>query len=227
MRLHSLSLAACLLAFTALPASAAAILSPGDPIVGGVLTDGTFAVGVVGTTGNTNNWPAAEPPDDLINGVIGGGGEKYLNFAKFNTGVVITPISGPSIIQSITFYVANDAKERDPANYVLYGSNSVVVDPSATSFSLADFTLISSGDLALPDDRNPEPGDSGLSQTVNIGASEAYQTYMLVFPTVKTPDAANSMQLSEVYFEGRTVVPEPGVSLLTLTALGLAARRRR
>lgn len=227
MSRHLLCLATSLLALTALPLSAVSILTPTDPIVGGVLNGDTFTVGVVGTAGDTNNWPAAEPPADLINGLIGGGGEKYLNFAKLNTGVVVTAAS-PSLITSITFYVANDAPDRDPAQYSLYGSNSVTVNPdTSTSFSLADFTLISSGALELPTDRNTETGNTGLGQTVDVNATTEYQTYMLVFPTLRNADATNSMQLSEIHFEGRVIVPEPTTGLLALCAVGMAARRRR
>ena len=53
-------------------ASAASIFSPGDPIAGGQLNGGTFNLGSEGTQGDTNNWPGAEAPADLINGAIGG-----------------------------------------------------------------------------------------------------------------------------------------------------------
>jgi len=37
-----------------------------------------------------NAWPNAESPDHAIDGV----GQKYLNFAKLNTGIVVTPSLG-------------------------------------------------------------------------------------------------------------------------------------
>ena len=75
---------------SALSTQAANVLAPGDPIIGGVRVGANFEVGVVGTAAGLNNWPGAEPPEDLINGVIGGGGEKYLNFAELDTGVIVT-----------------------------------------------------------------------------------------------------------------------------------------
>lgn len=68
-------------------------------------------------------------------------------------------------------WVANDAPERDPASYEVWGTNSAI---SGTGpFSISDFTEIGSGDLALPDDRDTVNDDSGFSQTVAIGDGNA------------------------------------------------------
>lgn len=203
-----------------LPVSAANILSPADTIVGGILNGSTFEVGAPTGVGGTNSWPAAEPPTDLINGVMGGGAEKYLNFAKFNTGVIITPLSGKSVISDLTLFVANDAVERDPADYQIYGTN---VNGSLT---LSDYTLIWEDALALPDARDTVPDEIGNSQNVTFPNSAAFTSYMLIFPTVKNGATANSMQISELQING-VLVPEPSVLGLLAGALGLGLRRRR
>ena len=206
-------------------ASAANLLVPSDPIRGGVLGGGFFTEGVVGTAASVNNWPAAEPPQDLINGLIGGGGEKYLNFAELNTGVVVSPAAGVSLgpIASMTLWVANDAPERDPLSYELYGSNTVNAG-TAGPYAIGSFTLISSGPLALPDTRDITVDTAGFSQTVAINASSAFTTYMLVFPTVKNAATANSMQISEVQFD---TIPEPGSTALAIAGAGVVVLRRR
>lgn len=207
---------------------AASIFTPGDPIIGGVLNfaESEFVVGTVGTSPDTNNWPAAEPPSDLINGLIGGGGEKYLNFAAIDTGVIITPAFGPSIVDSMTLWVANDSPERDPASIEVYGSNAEISGPGP--FSLSDFTLIVDEDLFLPLERNLTTSDEGGfgDELFGIGDGNAYTSYMIVFPTVEDePFLANSMQLSEIQFYG---IPEPGSMALLLSGLGfLAVRRKR
>ncbi len=216
------------------------LLTPGDQIIGGLLLDPDFIEGLVGTTGGVNNWPAAEPPEDLIDGFYGGGGAKYLNFAELNTGVIITPSGAtgglPSTVTSMTLWVANDAVDRDPTSFELYGTNLPVVPggPGST-YLLSDFTLVDSGDLLLPDPRNDPsvavtgPPFMGFHQTVAISASSAYTSYMLIFPTVKNEAGANSMQISEVQFEGE-LIPEPTSFLLAalglLGLLGFARRRK-
>lgn len=193
------------------------IFSSGDTILGGQ-SDGTnFLVGTVGFTGGVNNWPPLESPDHLIDGV----GQKYLNFAEFNTGAIITPSSGSSIADSIQFWTANDAEPRDPASYELWGTNDAI---SGSSIPLSIFSAISTGILALPSSRNAVGSGPLLpenSQTVSFANSIAYSSYLVLFPTVKDAAAANSMQLAEVQLFGEPAsVPAP--ANLALYGLGLA-----
>ena len=206
------------------------LLSPPDPIIGGALNASQFEVGVAGTIGGVNNWPAAEPPEDLINGIIGGLGEKHLNFARDNTGFIVTPLAltggNPTIVTSIDFWNANDAEARDPASFDLYGTN--VAISGAGPFDLNDFTLVASSPLSLPSDRDTVADGMGFGETVTFSNNNAYTSYMLIFPTVKDAPNANSMQLSEVQFHGQ-VVPEPSsLALVAVTGfMFLFGRNRR
>jgi len=226
---RSLSATASLMLLSTFTASAVNLLVPTDFIIGG-RSDGTnFLVGAAGSDGGNTNyadnfWPAAEPPTDLINGVIGGSGEKYLNFAELNTGVIITPAAGSSWINTMTLYAANDAPERDPESFLLYGTNAPISGPGP--FAIADFTLIAGDGLSLPPDRDTVADAFGFSHTVFIGATTPFTSYMLIFPTVKNEPLANSMQVSELQFDA-TLVPEPGSAVLAAVALCFAARRRR
>lgn len=76
-------------------------------------------IGVAGTAGDTNNWPANESPDHAIDGV----GQKYLNFGREDSRFIVTPSSGSSVVTSLKFWTANDAEPRDPASYELWGTN--------------------------------------------------------------------------------------------------------
>lgn len=219
---HAFPLA--LLAGTTAVSPAVAIFSATDAIIGGARVGGDFVEGSEGTTGGVNNWPGAEPPSDLINGIIGGGGEKYLNFAELDTGFIITPNAGPSIVTSMELWVANDAPERDPASFEVWGTNADVSGGGVITIS--SFTLISSGSLDLPLGRDTVPDATGLSEVVAIGDGNAYTCYMVLFPTVRDSVAANSMQLSEIQFDG-VVIPEPGSTVLAALSLGLLLRRRR
>ncbi|MBP7948186.1 MAG: hypothetical protein KA004_00930 [Verrucomicrobiales bacterium] len=199
-----LILATALLAST-LPVAAAPILSPSTTVYGGVVSGTDFVTGAVGTVANTNNWPAGEPPTDLVNRSIGGDGEKYLNFAVTNTAVIFAGTT-PLPVNRMELWVANDAPERDPASYQLYGTNAAI--PALTSgqtVALSSFTLLSEGALALSATRDIATDATGFSQSVLIPNTTAYTAYLLVFPTVRGP-GANSMQLSEVQLYHSTII---------------------
>ena len=187
-------------------AFADAILAPSDPILGGQLDVGgtTFDIGVTGTTPATNNWPGAEAPLHIIDGVA----QKYLNFGITNTGFLVNPSFNAgtgSVVTSIQLWTANDGVERDPSSYQIFGTNDPL-DFGQTTFDLSLFTSISSGNLALPDLRNGG-GSAALnptaSQTVTFTNTQAFKEYLIIFPTVKNaPGAANSMQIAEVQLFG-------------------------
>jgi len=189
--------------------SADLLLSPGDQIIGGILNDTDFVEGFASGAAGGNNWPNAEPPEELIDGSYGGGGAKYLNFFELNTGVIITPASGATVINRMTFWTANDAEPRDPSSYELYGTNKAIVKGGpGTSYPKNAFALISEGTLELPSERaatptpiGEAPFTTGPLQTVDFANTKSYTSYMLIFPTVKDAASANSMQVSEVAFE--------------------------
>ncbi len=205
---------------------AAAIFSPSDAVLGGIVSGGNFVVGTVGTTASTNNWPTNEPPTALVDGV----GQKYLNFFELGTGAIITPTfnSGAgSVATSIKLWTANDAEPRDPSSYELWGTNTAI--SGSGPFSMASFTQISAGSLALPSSRNAgglAVLDDANSQTISFANTTGYKSYLIMFPTVKDSVSANSMQIAEVQLFGDPV-PEPGtLALGGLALLGFMRRRR-
>ena len=144
------------------------ITSPGDNIVG------------IPTNGNA-------PNEDVTKAIDNDPNTKYLNFAKLGTGFIVTPGSALPPIGGISLTSANDAPERDPASYEVWGSN----DGGVT------FTLISSGSV-------PAFSARGQEQVINFPRAAALQyfQYKLDFPTVRDPVAANSMQIAEVKLLG-------------------------
>jgi len=104
---------------------------------------------------------------------------KYLNFDKVDTGLTIT--TGGGVVTGLALTSANDAPDRDPANYILSGSN----DDGAT------FTEIASGDV-------PEFVERFERQTLSFENDVAYTMYELIFPEVVNPGGANSMQIAEI-----------------------------
>jgi hypothetical protein len=155
------------------------ILSPGDFVLA---IDRDFTV--------VSSFPAAENPPKVIDGLLS---TKYLNFGKIGTGFIVTP-SAASIVQSFILGTANDAPERDPASYQLFGTNSAVTDVDNSAGNSQPWTLISSGSLTLPDTRQT------LAASVDFANSTSYSAYKMIFPTVKNAGSANSMQLAEAQF---------------------------
>ena len=201
-------------------AQAATITVPGDSIGGGQLVGTTFTIGMEGFNGGQNNWPGNEAPAAAIDA---NSATKYLNFAELNAGYIVTPTAGLSIVTGAEFTTANDAPERDPLTFTLYGSNSEIAgNTPGLTFSLTDFTLIATGSTGLATD----PGRFVTAPPVTFPNVAPYTTYLLVFPTVRNEAAANSVQIAEAILTGR-VVPEPSALLFAgLAGVGFLRRRR-
>src|SRR5688572_33112719 len=108
MRKPTLSVSlGCLIAIIAvafsgsLQAQLADVTQPGDPIVA-----------------TSNNSPGSEGVANAIDNAP----TKYLNFDRVNTGFTVSPHAGLTVAGGWTLTSANDAPDRDPADYILSGS---------------------------------------------------------------------------------------------------------
>ncbi len=190
----------CCLAL-ATSASAEMILTAGDPIL---------AIDLDGDS----STPAAETVDK---GIDRDTATKYLNFGRENSGFIVTPSVGASVVTSFTITTANDHYVRDPTSYALYGTLDTVTSTNHSTGTAESWTLISTGGLSLPDDRFT------AGTPVSFDNTEAYTSFRMVFPFVKDPTSTsgNCMSFSEIQFEG-TVVPEPStLALGVLLGIGL------
>ena len=136
-----------------------------------------------------SNYPGGEPPNNAYDGTAEA---KYLNFAKINSGFIVEPFLTPNPIQSIRLTTADDAVARDPLTWELYGTNDAISSVDNGDGSAENWTLIAQNDANLPDTRLTP----GALQT--FSNSTSYTAYRVLFPTVKDPGAANSMQIGEV-----------------------------
>jgi hypothetical protein len=161
-----------------------------------------------------SRYPGNESPANAVDATL----NKYLNFGKQNSGLIVTPSIGPTIVDGFEITTANDSEERDPASWALYGTNDAIVSGDNTEGNAESWALIASGDIALPADRNT------LGPLVSFANGAEYLSYKMLFPTLKNADATNSMQIAELQLYG---VPEPAtMCLLGLGGLALLRRRR-
>jgi hypothetical protein len=182
------------------------IFHPGDVIAG------------TQTSGGTANSPSGEPAPFSIDNAAQ---SKYLNFNAGGSGIYETPALGLSIANTLSLTSANDAPERDPATYEVWGTNdpnpndtNPVLNPGWASF----YTLISSGTV-------PAFAGRFTEASIPFANSTPYTSYVVDFPTVANPTAANSMQIADIQLSGPIGVPEPGTAaLFTIGALMLLSR---
>jgi len=196
--------------YTGQNAGGTAVTAATDPVIGIDETDSAY--------------PPTERPLEAIDG-LKTSGSKYLNFGREGTGLIITPSKGSTIAKAIQLTTANDTPSRDPSHYELYGTNETIKSYENSLGDLENWSLISSGDITLPDTRNVDGDVIGFDSNTT-----AYTSYKLIFTENKGPDtgtgSANSIQFSEVaIFDS---VPEPTtLGVLALGGLVVGARRRR
>jgi hypothetical protein len=141
---------------------------------------------------NDGDWPGAETPDLAIDDDTA---TKFLHFKGETepTGIQITPLAGSTIVAAVAFTTANDAPERDPVTFELYGSNTGIDGP---------YTLIASGDIVDFAGETAWPRFTKNETAISFANDVAYAHYQVLFPIVRDPGSANSMQIAEVELLG-------------------------
>ena len=158
------------------------VTRPGDAIIG-VPNDG------LRIPGDTSfGWPATELPKYIIDDQVL---TKYLHFKGETepTGIRVTPSVGPTLVTGISFTSANRREERDPVEWELSGSNDSISGP---------YTLIASGAVDDFAGETPWPRHTKNETPITFANNVEYKHYQLMFLAVRDPDAANSMQISEI-----------------------------
>ncbi|MFH1717834.1 MAG: sugar-binding protein [Planctomycetota bacterium] len=165
-----------------IPVKVADVTAPGDAIQG---------------VPNDGDWPGAETPDLAIDDNTG---TKFLHFKGEiePTGFQVTPSVGPSIVTGLTLTAANDAVERDPVSFELYGSNVSIDGP---------YELIAVGDIVDFAQADAWPRFTMNATPISFDNDVAYAHYQVLFPAVRDAASANSMQIAEVELLGVLAPP--------------------
>ena len=192
--------------FASADGSGSSVLNVGDP---------TIAIQLPRPGANS---PVNEGPDKLLDGLAN---TKYLNFGKENSGFIVTPAIGASVVGRFQITTANDAPARDPASWILYGTNDAIISPDFSQGNLENWVEIGAGLIDLPLDRQV------AGPMVTVANSTAYTSYRMVFPTLRDSAASNadSLQFAGIQL---LLIPEPSALLLLsvgLSAAGLLRRR--
>jgi hypothetical protein len=145
---------------------------------------------------NDGDWPAGEAPRFSVDNNVN---TKFLHFkgSAEPSGIQITPALGASIVTGLKLTTANDAPERDPASFEVYGSNDGIDGP---------YTLIASGAIVDFTGEAEWPRFTPNATPIAFENTTAYTSYQVVFPSVRDADTANSMQIAEIELIG-TLAP--------------------
>ena len=143
-----------------------------------------------------SDWPGNEAPPLAIDDNVS---TKYLHFKGFSqpTGFQVTPLAAQTIVVGLTFTTANDAVERDPIAFELYGSNVSLNGP---------YELIASGDIVDFSQTTAWPRFTMNETPIEFDNDVAYDHYQILFTAVRNPGSANSMQIAEVEFLGMSLI---------------------
>ena len=155
-------------------------------------SDITAAGDAVQGVPNDGDWPGAETPDLAIDDDVA---TKYLHFKGETepTGFQVTPMLGSTLVTGLTLTTANDAIERDPIQFELYGSNESIDGP---------YELIASGEVVDFAGEVEWPRFTMNETEIAFDNEVVYDHYQILFPAVRDPASANSMQIAEVELIG-------------------------
>jgi len=170
----------------------------GEPI----LAPGDFIIAINTNTAMESHSRTPDSGDENVENILDGDfSTKYLNFGGGDwdsryTGFIVTPNSGSSIMQSFMLTTANDAIERDPASWILYGTTESIVSTNNSNGIAENWTFIDSGTVALPWTRETN------GPIVLVNNSTAYTSYRMTFPSLR--NGVFDMQFSGVAFYSTT-----------------------
>ena len=189
--------------YQSLDASGSSFLVPGSPILAIQQQEPNFE-------NSESSSPEFEGVENLLDGSTA---TKYLNFGKENTGFIVTPSAGSSVVRAFTLSTANDFEGRDPVNWELFGTKDAVITVAHQSgLGREEWTSIASGTLSLPLAR-----EIAGSQVI-FNNNDAFTSYKWICRSIKDT-AENSLQFSEFQFDCDPTLNQLPLEVQKLTLL--------
>ncbi|MCA9185973.1 MAG: hypothetical protein R3E01_35110 [Pirellulaceae bacterium] len=207
--LHAIFAAAAIILVTTL--SNAALLTPDDFII------------AVDLDGDSAENDFLNGLDEDITNAIDGTLDLYLNFGGTNSGFIVTPSLGPTVVTSFQITTAVDVPERDPTSWSLFGTNEPIASLNDSDGGSESWSFIDAGSISLPAARD------SLGPVVHVNNVVPYASYRMTFPTLKDSNTT-IMHFAEIQFDGTPtpLLPEPSfVSMSSVCGLAFASARRR
>ena len=134
------------------------------------------------------DWPGSESPLKALDNNIETN-YRHNKGEKQPTGFVVNP-SKKKVVDRLIFTTADDAPERDPVAFELYGSDGHVYT--------GPWTLIASGTIDDFNQETPWPRMSKNDTPIVFDNDVAYKNYKLLITEVRDAESADSMQFAEV-----------------------------
>ena len=158
----------------------------------GLVTNGATDVTTPGDTITIYNGsaPANESPANAIDNTVA---TKYYN-GTANSGFVVRPTKGLTVVTGLRLFTGNDSPERDPLNFTLEGSND-----NGTTYT----TIVNNGITGL----NADPGRQVVGETIQFSNSTYYTSYRF---SVQSTRNSGATQYSEIELLGLVA---PSVSI--------------
>lgn len=198
MKLPLLSLVALSTVLASSNLHAASLLSPNDFIIA---IDGNRNL-----PGNTNT--GGEGPQAAFDS---SNTTKWFSGGRAFAGLIVTPATAGTVVNSMTVTSGNDSPERDPVSYQLYGTNAAVTSVNNDPGTAEAWTLISSGSTGLAPNTAVATARNTTGSLVSFANTTAYNSYKIVFTALRSANdnifnpvtlangaTPNGIQLSEI-----------------------------
>ena len=184
--------------FESIDGSGTSFFSPGSPII------------AIHEAVGESASPDAEGVANLLDGSTA---TKYLNFGKENSGFIVTPSAGASVVRAFTITTANDFQARDPVDWELFGTNSEISTVFHGTGKSENWAPVATGTLALPEVRETA-GDQ-----VVFANDVSYTSYKWVCRSLNNSGGADSMQISQFQFDCDPTLNQLPLEIQKLTFL--------